>query len=155
MAIHPPVAQPLDRLPSLAVDAVGAARDGADRVGATASFLCAIHCASWPLLLALLPALGSSFLASEWLERGFVVFATLLALSSLLAGFRWHRGASALALLAPGLGLLWFGSFGPLHHELVPHAVLMTAGGLLVAAAHLRNLKLSAQAHRHGPDCRH
>ena len=29
------------------------------------------------------------------------------------------------ALLAPGLGLLWFGSFGPLHHELVPHAVLM------------------------------
>lgn len=135
--------------------AVGTFGDSADRLGATASMLCAIHCASWPVLLAILPALGATFLASEWLERSFVIFATLLALSSLSAGFRRHRRWGALALLAPGLGLIWFGSFGPLHHALIPHAVLMTAGGLFVAVAHLRNLRLASNVHRHGPDCRH
>lgn len=130
----------------------------ADRVGAAASFLCALHCATWPFLLALLPMLGASFLASELLERSFIVFATVLALTSLGAGWRRHGRRAALGLLALGLGLLWFGSFGPWHHDVVPHAVLMTLGGLAVAFAHLRNRSL-LQAHQaghvHGPDCRH
>lgn len=132
----------------------------ADGVGATASFLCALHCASWPFLLAVLPMLGASFLASELLERGFIVFATVLALASLGAGWRRHGKRAALGLLALGLCLLWFGSFGPWHHELVPHAVLMTLGGLAVAFAHLRNRSLlrahrAGHVHVHGPDCRH
>lgn len=127
----------------------------ADRVGAFASFLCAVHCASWPLLLALLPALGATFLASEWLERGFVVFATLLALASLLSAYRHHRRLAALTVLVPGLALIWFGSFGPWHHDLIPHAILMTCGGLFVAGAHLRNLGLASPGHRHGPQCAH
>ena len=126
----------------------------ADRIGAAASFLCALHCASWPMLLAALPALGATVLASELLERGFVVLATVLAVSSLLLGFRRHARIGALALLAPGLFLIWFGSFGPYHHDLIPHAVLMTLGGLFVAAAHLRNQRLLS-VHRHGPDCSH
>lgn len=127
----------------------------ADRIGAIASAICAVHCASWPFLLALLPALGSTLLASEWLERGFVLFATLLVIASLGYGFSRHRRSSAAALAAAGLGLIWFGSFGPWHHDLVPHAVLMTLGGLCVAAAHLRNLKLQLASHRHAADCRH
>jgi hypothetical protein len=130
-------------------------RERADRVGALASFLCAIHCASWPFLLALLPAIGATILASEWIERGFVVFATVLALASLLSAYRHHRRLDALALLGPGLGLIWFGSFGPWHHDLIPHAVLMTLGGLFIAFAHLRNLRLAAPGHRHGPHCQH
>ncbi len=155
MASSTPFADSPSSLQPLSVPVSGGLRERADRVGAFASFVCAVHCASWPFLLALLPAVGVSFLASEWLERGFVVFATVLALTSLVSGFRRHHRRGALALLAPGLGLLWFGSFGPYHHDLIPHAVLMTAGGLFVAAAHLRNLKLAGQAHRHGPDCRH
>lgn len=130
----------------------------ADRVGAFASFLCALHCASWPFLLAALPALGASFLASELLERGFIVFATLLALSTLVAGWRRHGRRAALGFAALGLGLLWFGSFGPFHHDVVPHAVLMTLGGLGVAWAHLCNQRLLVApeaVHVHGPDCRH
>lgn len=134
---------------------VGGVRERADRVGAFASFLCAVHCASWPLLLALLPALGATFLASEWLERGFVVFATLLALASLLSAYRHHRRLEALTVLVPGLALIWFGSFGPWHHDLIPHAILMTCGGLFVAGAHLRNLGLASPGHQHGPQCAH
>ena len=126
----------------------------ADQVGSAASFVCAVHCASFPVLLAVLPALGVSFLASELLERSFVLFATVLALSSLIAGYRRHGSLKALQLLLPGLALIWFGSFGPLHHALIPHAVLMTLGGLLVAFSHLRNQRLSRR-HVHGPACAH
>jgi hypothetical protein len=127
----------------------------ADRVGAIASTVCAVHCASWPFLLALLPSLGSTLLASEWLERGFVVFATLLVIASLAYGFKRHRRASAAVFAAPGLGLIWFGSFGPWHHDLVPHAVLMTLGGALIAAAHVRNLRMRRALHVHDSACRH
>lgn len=138
-----------------AIHVAARVRERADRVGAVASFLCAVHCASWPLLLAILPAIGASVLASEWIERSFVVFATVLALASLLSAFRHHRRLDALALLAPGLGLIWFGSFGPWHHDLIPHAVLMTLGGLFIAFAHLRNLRLAVPGHRHGLHCQH
>jgi hypothetical protein len=130
----------------------------ADRVGATASFLCALHCASWPFLLAALPALGASVLASELLERGFIVFATVLALASLVAGWRRHGSRAALGFAGLGLGLLWFGAFGPFHHDVVPHAILMTLGGLGVAWAHLCNQRLlvtQEAAHVHGPNCGH
>ena len=51
----------------------------ADRVGAVASFLCAIHCALLPFVLALLPFMGLEFLADHRLERAFVLFDGLLA----------------------------------------------------------------------------
>lgn len=153
----------MSALPEAAVLSSSSHRDAneiirkADRVGATASLLCALHCASWPFLLALLPVLGASFLASELLERGFIAFATVLALASLIAGWRRHGRRAALGLVALGLGLLWFGSFGPWHHDLVPHAVLMTLGGLGVAFAHLYNRRLlrDGDSHQHGPDCQH
>ncbi|MEO7072934.1 MAG: MerC domain-containing protein, partial [Rhodanobacter sp.] len=50
----------------------------ADRVGATASFLCAVHCAALPFVLALLPFVGLGFLADHRFERGFVLFACVL-----------------------------------------------------------------------------
>ena len=51
----------------------------------------------------------------------------------------------------PALGLLWFATFGPFHAhggmEGALHAAMMVAGGLLLAAAHLTNLRLT---HQHG-----
>lgn len=140
-------------VPLAQVEAARALR-GADRLGAFASFVCALHCASWPLLLVLLPGIGGTFLGSELLERGFVVGATALALMTLWSGWRRHGRLEAAAALLPGLALIWVGSFGPWHHDVIPHAVLMTLGGLCVASAHLLNLRLQ-RAHRHGPECRH
>ena len=118
----------------------------ADRVGFAASFLCAIHCALWPWLLALAPAFGLEIGGWIDLDQAFVVFATLLGVSTLALGWRRHRGFHAWMLLIPGLVLVWLGAFSPLHDHSISHAVVMTMGGLLLAAAHMANLRLTHAA---------
>ena len=118
----------------------------ADRVGFAASFLCALHCALWPWLLALAPAFGLELGGWIDLDQAFVVFATLLGVSTLSLGWRRHRGFHAWALLVPGLVLVWVGAFSPLHNHSMSHAVVMTIGGLLLALAHLVNLRLTHSA---------
>lgn len=115
----------------------------ADRVGFTASFLCALHCALLPLLLALLPALGLKFGGRVDIDQAFVVFATLLGATTLTLGYRRHRAFHAWALLLPGLALVWAGAFTVLHDHTWVHAAVMATGGLLLAAAHLLNLRLT------------
>ena len=115
----------------------------ADRFGFAASFLCAIHCALWPWLLALAPAFGLELGGWIDLDQAFVVFASLLGVSTLTLGWRRHRGFHAWALLLPGLVLVWVGAFSTLHNHSMIHAVIMTVGGLLLALAHLVNLRLT------------
>jgi hypothetical protein len=126
-----------------------------DRLGATGSLLCAAHCALLPVLIALLPSLGLASVVGDRFEQAFVVFATLVGGYSVLSGYRRHRLWQALALMLPGLLILWLGVlYAPLHQSQWPHAVVMTLGGALVGLAHLANLKLNA-GHRHGPSCAH
>jgi hypothetical protein len=126
-----------------------------DRIGATGSLVCAVHCALLPLLIALLPSLGIATWLGDDFERGFVIFATLFGLAILAWSYRRHRTLRALALLLPGLAALWAAiSFPPLHHALVPHAVVMTFGGTLVGLAHLANLRLN-HGHVHDASCAH
>ena len=127
----------------------------ADRLGATASFLCAIHCAALPFVLALLPALGLSFLADHGFERGFIAFASVLASWSIGSSYRRHRRPHAVWLLLPGLALLWLGAFiVDEHYGLGIHAVLVAIGGALLAGAHWTNLRF-ARGHRDGLECGH
>ncbi|MEZ0469546.1 MerC domain-containing protein [Luteimonas salinilitoris] len=123
--------------------ASGSALHQADRVGFAASFVCAVHCALLPVALALLPALGLNF--GGWIDfdQAFVVFATLLGLTTMSLGYRRHRAFRAWALLLPGLVLVWLGAFSSLHDHTLGHAAIMVAGGLLLAGAHLLNLRLS------------
>lgn len=126
-----------------------------DRFGATASFLCAVHCAALPLVLALLPALGLSFLADHGFERGFIAFASVLASWSIGSGYRHHRRPQAQWLLLPGLALLWMGAFiVDEHYGLGIHAALVAMGGVLLAGAHLTNLRF-ADSRGHGLKCDH
>ena len=118
----------------------------ADRIGFAASFVCAVHCALLPLALALMPTLGLS--AGGWvdIDQAVTVFATLLGVTTLTIGWRRHRAFRAWMLLLPGLALVWVGAFSPLHDHGLLHAVLMTVGGLLIAGAHLLNLRLTHAA---------
>lgn len=126
-----------------------------DRFGATGSMLCAVHCAVIPVLLAIAPSLGLSFWLSDGVEMTLVVFVTLLGLFSLVMGYRRHGALRALAFLLPGLVALWAGVLvDALHHNAVPHAVVMTLGGLLVGVAHLVNLRLN-HVHVHDASCAH
>ncbi|MGH8125538.1 MAG: MerC domain-containing protein [Rhodanobacteraceae bacterium] len=117
-----------------------------DRIGATASLLCAVHCVLLPFVLALLPLLGLEFLAGHTFERVFVACAAALASASILTGYRRHRKRQALFLMAPGIVLLVFGVAINLDVHVVIHTVSVVSGGLLVASAHVTNLLLS---HRH------
>lgn len=136
------------RLDPATPDAFAAA---ADRVGATASFLCAVHCAALPFVLTVLPAIGLGFLANHAFERWFIAFATALALTMLTRGYLRHRAPHALALLLPSLVLLWLGGY-VVHAEgsAAWHALLVALGGSGVAAAHLVNLRLG---HAHDACC--
>lgn len=126
-----------------------------DRLGFTGSFICAIHCALLPLLIALLPSLGIATWLGDGFERGFVLFASLLGLFSVAWGYRRHRAIRATGLLLPGLAVLWIAVlYPPLHHTLVPHAVAMTLGGTLVGLAHVVNLRLN-HGHVHDATCAH
>ena len=118
----------------------------ADRVGVLGSTLCALHCALLPLAIAALPALGLNGAALIDLDQAFTVFATLLGVTTLSVGYRRHRAFRAWLWLIPGLALIWLGSFGVLHTHSVAHAVVMVAGGLTIATAHLLNLRLSHAA---------
>ena len=126
----------------------------ADRFGATASFLCAVHCALLPLVIAVLPALGLGFLADHRFERAFIAFASVLALTTLWFGFRRHQRFRAFWFLAPGIALLVAGILVDGDATPLAHALLVASGGCLVALAHLTNLRLGHR-HVHGPACEH
>lgn len=116
----------------------------ADRVGATASFLCAVHCAALPFVLTVLPTLGLGFLGDHRFERIFIAFASALALGSLIRGYRRHRVASALCVAGAGIALLWIGVWlFDSEQARGTHAVLVTLGGCCVALAHILNLRLT------------
>lgn len=126
-----------------------------DRFGATGSMICAVHCALTPVLLAAIPSLGLSIWLGDSIERGFVVFVTVVGLFSLMWGYRRHRAFRALTLLLLGLALLWAGLlYAPLHESVVPHAVVMTLGGAFVGLAHIVNLRLN-HWHVHDASCAH
>lgn len=126
-----------------------------DRLGAAGSLLCAIHCALLPLAIALLPSLGVALLAGDGFEQGFVAFASVFGLGVLAWSYRRHRALRALALLLPGLAALWLAVlYPPLHHSVLPHALVMTAGGTLVGISHWANLRLN-HAHAHCRACAH
>lgn len=129
-----------------AVRTSGALASSGDRVGVVGSVLCAAHCALLPVVLAALPALGLGGASLVDLDQAFTVFATLLGVTMLSYGFRRHRVFRAWMVLIPGLALIWIGSFTPLHNHSIGHVVVMVAGGLAVAAAHLINLRLSHAA---------
>lgn len=128
----------------------------ADRIGAVASFLCAIHCALLPFVLAVLPLVGLEFLADHRFERGFVLFACALALVALIRGFRRHQQPLPLLLAIPGLALLLLGVTYAEGYSIILHSVLVTCGGLLLASAHFVNLRRDRHhGHVHGPQCVH
>jgi MerC mercury resistance protein len=120
-----------------------AALSKADHLGFTASLLCAVHCALFPLALALLPSLGLQSIGWVDLDQAFVVFATVLGVTTLTLGWRRHRAFSAWAVLLPGLLLVWLASFTGLHQHTFGHALVMTIGGTLLATGHWLNLRLT------------
>ncbi len=113
--------------------------DKLDRAGATASCLCAIHCALMPFIITMLPLLGLSFLASEPVEWTLLLSSATLGTLSLCAGFREHRSRRVFAVLGMALALLVAGRIFHEHHIGIWGPVFMVLGGFSMMGAHLLN----------------
>lgn len=121
-----------------------------DRLGFSASTLCAIHCAATPFLLSILPAIGLGFLANSFFELAMIGVSISIGAISLGSSWRHHRKWNALMMMASGGFLLLFNFFGhDTHSQLVEtlHPWIAAFAGLMIASAHWINMRLCKTCH--------
>jgi hypothetical protein len=110
-----------------------------DRIGITATSLCALHCILLPVLLPALPLLGLSFLADHAWEHVFLLITAILGTVALFSGFKkYHRRLYPFYLLFLGVGIYWIKH--DFSEAIQPYFIII--GASLIVAAHIINLKL-------------
>lgn len=119
-----------------------------DRYGMALSIGCALHCALLPIAMSLLTATSLSWIVGPQFEWAILACTFILGSWRLVRSFVRHRNPTSLYLFA--VGLIFFAAakmtwFNFPYNE----AWFMSAGGLVVAAAHFRNLQLCACCHAH------
>ena len=111
-----------------------------DGLAALLSSICLVHCMALPLAAAALPSLALAPGAhSLWLHVLLLAVALPVSAAALLSGWRAHGRAVPAALAALGFAVM--AAAVALHGA--GEAALTVAGGLVVAAAHLRNRRLA------------
>ncbi|WP_412467697.1 MerC domain-containing protein [Pedobacter sp. KLB.chiD] len=111
-----------------------------DRIGITASTLCAIHCAALPFLITVLPMWGMEFLANEAVEIAMVAVSLVIGIWSLSSAYRkQHRRILPILVLIAGFACIAMGHFSGIE---MLEPVLIPLGGLTIAVAHFINLKM-------------
>ena len=113
-----------------------------DRIGITATSICALHCILLPIILPALPLLGLGFLADHFYEHVFLVITAIIGSIAMLSGFkRYHRKLYPFYLLALGIIIYWQKhDFDP---SVQPYFIIV--GALLIVVAHFINLRLCKQ----------
>ena len=120
-----------------------------DKAGFILSLICAIHCASMPLLIAVIPLIGADFLHNPVLEITLIGTAVVIAGSILIKDYRQvHKNFTPLFLLLLGVvaklsGIFVFG------HQYEP--VIITSGAAFILLAYIANWRLRAT---HRPSCK-
>ncbi|GAA5132275.1 MerC domain-containing protein [Thalassotalea piscium] len=110
-----------------------------DRIGITATSLCALHCILLPVILPALPLLGVSFLADHVWEHVFLIITAVLGSIAMLSGFkRYHRKLYPFYLLILGVIIYWQ------KHDFseAVQPFIIALGALLIVTAHFLNIKL-------------
>ncbi len=111
-----------------------------DFLGFVASMLCAIHCATLPLILTFSALSGLSFLANHTIEFVFLAISAIIATWSLIPSFRkHHHNPMPLYLVALGFTFLVSARFLP--HGFAEHFIT-AIGGSIVAISHILNWRL-------------
>lgn len=131
-----------------------------DLVGMTLSAACIVHCLLLPVMVLAAPAwnawLGETENALHW-----IMFGVALVVSgyAFFTGYRRHRAANVIVIGAAGLVVMLAAAL----HLAGPsaEAALTVSGALVVALAHVQNVRLGARrdqcctAEGSGPDQRH
>ena len=111
-----------------------------DRIGITASTLCAIHCAALPFLITVLPMWGIGFLANEAVEVTMIAVSLILGIWSLSGAYRkQHHRIAPLVVLVLGFACI---AFGHLSGTELLEPIMIPLGGFTIAIAHFINLRM-------------
>ena len=113
-----------------------------DISGALLSTCCAIHCATVPVVAAVLPAIGLGILAHEGVESALMGLSILIGIASLGLGYRAHRRRRIVVILAVGIGMLILGRSAEGWEAEPVGTALMIGGGLTIATSHLLGRRL-------------
>ena len=124
-----------------------------DKLAVSMSLLCTAHCFAAPVLVAVIPSLGSFSLPRDELFHSWMVLAVLpTSILALAMGCRKHRRLAFLVTGFCGLALLAGGHLWG--HDLVGEKnerFLTLAGSCLIGLAHIKNYflcrSLSCEAH--------
>jgi hypothetical protein len=116
-----------------------------DLVGMTLSAACVVHCLLLPVAVLAAPA-WNAWLGDTENELHWVLFVVALLVTgyALLAGFRRH-GAPGVVVIGT-MGLLVMLAAAAHVFGRGTEAMLTVAGALIVAVAHVQNVRLSARA---------
>jgi uncharacterized membrane protein YfcA len=111
-----------------------------DRVGVYASAACFVHCMAMPVVLSLMAVYAHLLRSEEHTHRVLAVLVTLVGAMALMGGYRRHRRAVALVLMAAGIVLIVGGAFfgDRLPGHWAEMAITM-AGSCCMIVAHRRN----------------
>lgn len=118
-----------------------------DLVGASASFLCALHCALLPLALVTLPLLEIHWLSSHRFDFVFAGIALLYGLYVIGRAYVRHEKAHVWIWYLLSCGCLVLGLI--LLRDSSIHSVFMVLGGGLLGFAHLMNHKAIHACKKH------
>ena len=120
-----------------------------DKVGFFLSLLCAVHCASMPLLIAVIPLTGAGFLHNPILEIALLSTTVLIAGIILIKDYlHIHKTFTPLCLLLVGVAAKLSGIF-IFGQQYEP--VIITSGAAFILLAYLANWRLRAI---HRPACK-
>lgn len=112
-----------------------------DRYGMAVSLGCAVHCAAMPVALTTLSTMGMGWLGEPAFEWTILLITFAIGSTRLVQSYRVHRNPQCLILFAMGL-LCFTIAKAELTDFEYSEPVWMTLGGILVAIAHFRNLRL-------------
>lgn len=114
----------------------------ADRLGIFASLVCLVHCAAFPVLALTVPALGTAWIAGEWLGWAGITVASAVAVVTLPAGRTQHGHAGPMVLAAAGMLLLVSGEVVG-STSMASGAFLSLLGATGLITAHFQNRRLA------------
>ena len=129
-----------------------------DRIGISASLLCAVHCALLPLALVLLPLAGAHILLDGSIELVMIVVSATVGVASLGSSYRVHRRLNPILMMAAGATILIANFAGhDSHSALIEtlHPYIAAVGGIMIAFAHRINMRLCADCERCAGDHDH
>ncbi len=107
--------------------------------------LCIVHCLAMPLLVAMLPVVGSHGMLAGVDEQMIALAVVPLCALAIVPGFLKHGRKRVVVMMLAGMACVLFGSFAADHViQLGAEAPVVVLGSLLLASAGLLNIKLTA-----------